>query len=101
MLTENVSARQHYPIGAMKTSAPLLASIRLPLNAKMMNLVAQYARSCAHVAGGLIVLAYIVVRVWRRSFWPTRKPAIEAAALYWHCMDVLWLAILALLIFLG
>ncbi len=55
----------------------------------------------AHVAGGLIVLGYITVRVWRAAHWPTRKPAIEAAALYWHFMDVLWLAILTLLVFLG
>ncbi len=55
----------------------------------------------AHVVGGLVVLAYITVRVWRTKIWPTRKPAIEAAAIYWHFMDVLWLVILGLLAGLG
>jgi cytochrome c oxidase subunit 3 len=50
-----------------------------------------------HLLGGLLTLGYVTIRVWRPSFWPTRAAAVEAAALYWHFMDGLWVYLLVLL----
>ena len=54
-----------------------------------------------HLAGGLLALSYVALRVWRRAYWPTRASVIEASALYWHFMDLLWLYLLVLLIIWG
>jgi cytochrome c oxidase subunit 3 len=50
-----------------------------------------------HLLGGLLTLGYVTVRVWRPSLWPTRAAAVEAATIYWHFMDGLWVYLLALL----
>lgn len=53
----------------------------------------------AHLLGGIAALGYIWARVRRRRPWPTRVAAVEATALYWHFLDVLWIYILGLLLF--
>lgn len=53
----------------------------------------------AHLIGGIAALGYIWARVGASRPWPTREAAVEAAALYWHFMDVLWIYILGLLLF--
>lgn len=53
----------------------------------------------AHLLGGIVALGYIWARVRGRRPWPTREAALEAMALYWHFMDVLWIYILGLLLF--
>ena len=53
----------------------------------------------AHLIGGIAALGYIWARVRAGRPWPTREAAVEAAALYWHFMDVLWIYILGLLLF--
>jgi len=51
-----------------------------------------------HLLGGLLTLGYVTLRVWRpASYWPTRAAAVEAASLYWHFMDGLWVYLLVLL----
>lgn len=52
-----------------------------------------------HLLGGIAVLGYIWARVRGIRPWPTRRAAVEAMALYWHFMDVLWIYILGLLLF--
>ncbi len=52
-----------------------------------------------HLLGGIAALGYIWARVRGRGPWPTRRAAVEALALYWHFMDVLWIYILGLLLF--
>jgi cytochrome c oxidase subunit 3 len=59
------------------------------------------AAHALHVLGGLVVLGYVVVRVSIRRPWPRPKAVVEAAALYWHFMGVLWLYIVGLLLYLG
>jgi cytochrome c oxidase subunit III len=54
-----------------------------------------------HVLGGVCVLGYVVTRVSIRRPWPRPKAVVEAAALYWHFMGVLWLYIVVLLLYLG
>lgn len=55
----------------------------------------------AHVLGGICALGYVTARASLRRTWPRPKAVVEAAALYWHFMGVLWLYILALLSYLG
>lgn len=52
-----------------------------------------------HLLGGLLTLGYVTFRVWRPAYWPTQAAAVEAATLYWHFMDGLWVYLLVLLIF--
>jgi cytochrome c oxidase subunit III len=52
-----------------------------------------------HLLGGLLTLGYVTVRVWRPASWPTRTAAVEAATLYWHFMDGLWVYLFVLLMF--
>ncbi len=53
----------------------------------------------AHLLGGIAALGYIWARVRGSRPWPTRVAAVEATALYWHFLDVLWIYILGLLLF--
>lgn len=53
----------------------------------------------AHLLGGVGALGYLLARIRSRRPWPTREAAVEAAALYWHFLDVLWIYILGLLLF--
>ncbi len=53
----------------------------------------------AHLLGGIAALGYIWARTRSARAWPTREAAVEAAALYWHFLDVLWIYILGLLLF--
>lgn len=52
-----------------------------------------------HLLGGVLSLGYVWLRVRRPRSWATREAVVEAAVLYWHFMDVLWIYILGLLIF--
>lgn len=51
-----------------------------------------------HLLGGLLAIGYVTGRVWCGHHWATRSAAIEAAALYWHFMDALWLYLFVLLL---
>ena len=53
----------------------------------------------AHLLGGIGAMGYIWVRVRSARPWPTREAVVEASALYWHFLDVLWIYILGLLLF--
>ena len=52
-----------------------------------------------HLLGGIAVMGYVWVRVRATRPWPTRIAVVEATALYWHFLDVLWIYILGLLMF--
>ncbi len=53
----------------------------------------------AHLIGGLIGLAYVMLR--ERSRWTAvrRRVSVDATALYWHFLDGLWLFLLWLIFF--
>ena len=53
----------------------------------------------AHLLGGIAVMGYIWVRIRGTRPWPSRPAVVEATALYWHFLDVLWIYILGLLVF--
>lgn len=56
-----------------------------------------------HVLGGLIVLTYLVVRTRKKAATVDgelrRIGAADAAAIYWHFMDGLWICLFLLLFF--
>lgn len=47
----------------------------------------------AHVTIGTIMLAAILVRCWYGHFTPQQHFAFQAAAWYWHFIDVVWLCL--------
>jgi heme/copper-type cytochrome/quinol oxidase subunit 3 len=49
----------------------------------------------AHVAGGLLMNAYVQIRAWLGHFNSERHEAVGNAVLYWHFVDGVWLFILA------
>jgi len=46
-----------------------------------------------HVTMGAVILLVVLLRALRGHFTPTRHFAFEAAAWYWHFVDVVWLGL--------
>jgi cytochrome c oxidase subunit 3 len=46
-----------------------------------------------HVCVGAIILTVVLFRSWRGHFKPENHFAFEAAAWYWHFVDVVWLGL--------
>lgn len=51
-----------------------------------------------HLAGGLVALQYVRVRL-HRTTGPSPASALRGATLYWHFMTVLWLYVFVVLVF--
>jgi cytochrome c oxidase subunit 3 len=51
----------------------------------------------AHVFGGVIMLAVVLYRGLAGQFSPRHHDAVEAASLYWHFVDVVWILLFSLL----
>ena len=49
----------------------------------------------AHVAFGVLLLGYTLVRAARRQFTEHNYAGVTVTSLYWHTVDAIWLAILA------
>jgi cytochrome c oxidase subunit III len=47
----------------------------------------------AHVAAGLLMLLYVLVRAFAGHFDAVRHSAVRNAILYWHFVDVVWLVV--------
>ena len=45
----------------------------------------------AHVAAGLLMLLYVLVRAFAGHFDAVRHSAVRNAILYWHFVDIVWL----------
>jgi len=54
----------------------------------------------AHVFGGVIMLGVILYRGMTGQFSPRHHDAVEAASLYWHFVDVVWIILFTILYFL-
>ncbi|MBA3631479.1 MAG: heme-copper oxidase subunit III [Acidobacteria bacterium] len=54
-----------------------------------------------HVFGGILVLGYILLRTWNKTFsdeeLDKRQSISNAVGLYWHFMDGLWIVLFVLL----
>jgi cytochrome c oxidase subunit 3 len=44
-----------------------------------------------HMVGGLVVMTWLLVRVWRRKTTPAYHAELELGALYWHLVDSIWI----------
>ena len=54
----------------------------------------------AHVFGGVIMLGVILYRGLTGQFSSRHHDAVEAASLYWHFVDVVWIILFSILYFL-
>jgi heme/copper-type cytochrome/quinol oxidase subunit 3 len=50
-----------------------------------------------HVAVGLVMLTFALVRALRGHFARGRHEAVSNVAVYWHFVDAVWLAVFATL----
>jgi len=50
-----------------------------------------------HVIGGIGALCYVAARVQMARPWSTRLAAVDATAIYWHFLGVLWVYLFILL----
>jgi len=48
-----------------------------------------------HLLGGIVALALLAGRSTRPAFGPAHLPGAEMVSLYWHFVDVVWLAVFA------
>ncbi len=55
----------------------------------------------AHVTIGAIMLTVMLVRIMRGHFTPEHHFGFEAAAWYWHFVDVVWLLLFVLVYWLA
>jgi cytochrome c oxidase subunit III len=51
----------------------------------------------AHVFGGVIMLSVVLYRGFAGQFSARHHDAVEAASLYWHFVDVVWIALFSTL----
>ena len=54
----------------------------------------------AHVFGGVVMLGVILYRGMSGQFSSRHHDAVEAASLYWHFVDVVWIILFSILYFL-
>ena len=54
----------------------------------------------AHVFGGVIMLGVVLYRGMSGQFSSRHHDAVEAASLYWHFVDVVWILLFSILYFL-
>ena len=54
----------------------------------------------AHVFGGVVMLGVILYRGMSGQFSSRHHDAVEAASLYWHFVDVVWILLFSILYFL-
>ena len=51
----------------------------------------------AHVAGGLIFIYLILARGWSGQITRENHTALEACAIYWHFVDIVWIGLFSTL----
>lgn len=44
-----------------------------------------------HVLAGMIILAFVLVFIWRNKVTSTDYAKLENGALYWHLVDIIWI----------
>jgi cytochrome c oxidase subunit 3 len=54
-----------------------------------------------HVLGGMVVIAWLMVRARRNEFNSKNFAAVECVGLYWHLVDLVWIFLFPLLYLVG
>jgi cytochrome c oxidase subunit 3 len=47
----------------------------------------------AHVIGGVVFLSIVLSQAWTGQLSLRRHEPVEAAAIYWHFVDVVWIGL--------
>ena len=55
----------------------------------------------AHVTGGILMNAYVLLRTVKGQFTANRHLAVEAASFYWHFVDVVWIGLFTTIYIIG
>lgn len=55
----------------------------------------------AHVTGGVLMNGYVLTRTLKGQFTENRHIAVEAASLYWHFVDVVWIGLFTTIYLIG
>ena len=55
----------------------------------------------AHVTGGVVFIAICLYRSLRGQFTANRHLAVEAASIYWHFVDVVWIGLFTTIYIVG
>jgi cytochrome c oxidase subunit 3 len=55
----------------------------------------------AHVTGGILMNALVLFRALRGQFSAQRHLAVEAASIYWHFVDVVWIGLFTIIYIVG
>ena len=50
-----------------------------------------------HVLGGIVPMSVVTYRAFRGAYSPTRDEGVAHCAMYWHFLDIVWLALYATL----
>ncbi len=76
----------------------------LPSDGARMFFTIYYAMTALHalhVIAGLVILGWLVRRIYRRVTTPDRHIELELGGLYWHLVDVVWIFLWPLLYLAG
>lgn len=55
----------------------------------------------AHVTGGVLMNSYVMTRTLKGQFTQNRHLAVEAASIYWHFVDIVWLGLFTTIYIIG
>ncbi len=55
----------------------------------------------AHVAGGILFMFVVTARALGGQFTARNHEAVEACSMYWHFVDVVWIALFSILYLIG
>ena len=55
----------------------------------------------AHVTGGILMNALVLFRATKGHFSAQRHLAVEAASIYWHFVDVVWIGLFTIIYIIG
>ncbi len=55
------------------------------------------ALHAAHVIGGILMQAVVTVRTLGNRYWSLHHAQVRGTAMYWHFIDVIWVALVAFL----
>ena len=55
----------------------------------------------AHVTGGILMNALVLFRTTKGHFTARRHLAVEAASIYWHFVDVVWIGLFTIIYIIG
>jgi cytochrome c oxidase subunit 3 len=54
-----------------------------------------------HVVAGMVIIGWLLTRVYRRRTGPAHLVELELGGLYWHLVDIMWIFIWPLLYLIG